>query len=175
MPPLHDQQRHAVRPRLSVPGDHDRPCPSNLGQARMAQSPAWATATSDPMPLLEGAQVVIQGGLNTYTVTTDARGYYQVVAGSPATDPARRHRHRSQTTRPARPTGRGHHGLVVTTTQNFDLRWLEPCVSVDPTSLDVTVAEGFTTTEKFWISSTTARKGRASPSPRRITALPLAQ
>ncbi len=39
-------------------------------------------------------------------------------------------------------------GVVVsaggTTTQDFDLRWLEACMSADPTSLDVTVAQGFT-------------------------------
>ena len=105
----------------------------------------------NPMPLVEDAQVVIQGGLNTYTVTTDAGGYYQwwLDAGNSPLDITMTY----PTTRPAR----RRHGLAgITTTQDFDLRWLEPCVSVAPTQFDVAVTAGYDLKTNMAINNTGA-------------------
>jgi len=97
---------------------------------------------SDPAPLKD-AKVVIVGASDTYTVTTDADGYYQWwfdASQSPVSVHVMADGH----------TDGNSTGVVVTagqtTTQNFDLRWLEPCVTSAPPSIEVTVVAGYSTT-----------------------------
>jgi hypothetical protein len=97
---------------------------------------------SDPAPLKD-AKVVIVGASDTYTVTTDADGYYQWwfdASQSPVSVHVMADGH----------TDGNSNGVVVTagqtTTQNFDLRWLEPCVTSATQSMEVTLVVGYSTT-----------------------------
>ena len=84
-----------------------------------------------------GAQVTITSGDDEWTVTADANGYYSIFldeAYSPVD---------IEVTAPDHETGTATGVVLVgqqTTTEDFDLRWLQPCVSVDPQSFDVAVA-----------------------------------
>lgn len=104
---------------------------------------------SDPAPL-KNATVVITGASQVYTVTTDKNGYYQwwfPAAQSPVS---------------VNVTADGHTpgsatGVVVTatqtTTQNFDLRWLQPCVTAAPKGIEVTVVAGYSTTQQLALNN----------------------
>jgi subtilisin family serine protease len=86
-----------------------------------------------------GAEVVVTSGGDSWTVTTDANGYYYLYLNesySPVD---------IDVTAPVHDAGSATGVVLVgqqTTTEDFDLRWLQPCVSVDPQSFDVAVALG---------------------------------
>ena len=102
---------------------------------------------ANPMPL-EGAEVLVEAsGGYTNVVTTDASGYFGLWL--------------DETNSPARLTvtadGYELGSAVVavsagnTTTQDFDLRWLQPCVSTVPASFDVTLSVSSTLTQTLTI------------------------
>jgi len=92
--------------------------------------------------LLEGAGVLITTATGvTHTLVTDEDGYYSIwmaESDSPLT---------IEVTYDEHVDGYAD-GVAITagatTTQNFDLRWLAPCVGADPELFDVEVAEGYT-------------------------------
>ncbi|MBE0410772.1 MAG: carboxypeptidase regulatory-like domain-containing protein, partial [Anaerolineales bacterium] len=98
---------------------------------------------ADPHPLA-GATVLVESFLgDTWELTTDADGYYQMwidESYSPLMVTVTHGEHE----------GGFAEGVIIvgmeTTTVDFDLRWLMPCLSVDPESLDVTLDFGDTTT-----------------------------
>ncbi len=93
---------------------------------------------------LEGAEVLIEasGGMS-WTLTTNASGYYQRwldEAYSPLT---------VTVTYPEYETGLATGVMItgqVTTTQDFDLRWLKPCVDAIPSSFSAVLDMGMSTT-----------------------------
>jgi len=98
---------------------------------------------TNPAPISD-ATVRIESSLGlTSTVKTDSQGYYQRwldSAGSPYT-----------VTVSAPEVAQGMaNGLFVssgvTTTQNFNLRWMMPCVKLDPHQISVSVKQGISTT-----------------------------
>jgi hypothetical protein len=98
---------------------------------------------TDPAPL-EEAEVLVEGSTGlTWTVETNAEGYYQLWldrANSPVT---------VIVTYPEHETGQATGVVIVgqvTTTEDFKLRWLEPCVSVAPDGLSTIVKRGDTET-----------------------------
>ncbi len=97
---------------------------------------------ADPVPL-EGAAVVIQGVTNTITLTTDLNGAYRQwvdESESPLTITVNVPEHTQGQATGVTITGQQ------TTTVDFDLRWLQPCVSVAPDSLSLTLTLGTTGT-----------------------------
>lgn len=94
---------------------------------------------ANPSPA-EGAQVVVEDGMGgVITLTTDAAGYYSYWYDESLSPFA------VTVTAPEHSMGYAS-GIVVTggvtTTVDFDLRWLEPCVSASPDSFDVTLTWG---------------------------------
>ncbi len=91
---------------------------------------------------LAGAEVVIEDSSGvTVTVTTDASGDYSRWFDS-ADGPFN-----VSVTYPNHAAGSASSVVVSaggTTTQDFDLRLLEACMSADPTSLEVTIGQGYT-------------------------------
>ena len=93
---------------------------------------------------LENAEVIItdSGGM-TYTLMTDANGYYSRWYDESLST------FDIEVTYPEYQDGSAS-GVVVsgglTRDVDFDLRLLEACVSIDPTNLDVTLVEGYSTT-----------------------------
>ena len=104
--------------------------------------------------LVEGAEVVITTATGvTYTLTTDANGYYTQwfpQSESPLSITVTAPEHTQGTASGVVLAGGG------TTTENFDLRWLEPCVSVDPTSYNVDVAAGYTQSRDLTLNNSGA-------------------
>ncbi|MFO7696067.1 MAG: carboxypeptidase regulatory-like domain-containing protein, partial [Anaerolineae bacterium] len=107
----------------------------------------------NPAPL-EGAEVYVQSDLGmSWMVETDADGYYQLwldEAHSPFT---------VTVTYPVHETGMATGVDIVgeeTTTENFDLRWLQPCVTADPDEFAVTVVLGEQLTETLELLNTGA-------------------
>ena len=94
---------------------------------------------SNPTPLTE-VDVQIQGADGyTQTLITDDSGYYQWwldEVHSPLTITVTYPEHESGLATGITVTGGN------TTTQDFNLRWLMPCMSVDPTTFEVSLAEG---------------------------------
>jgi len=91
---------------------------------------------ADPAPL-EGAEVTVTDGLGgVWVVTTDAAGAYELwldEAGTPFT---------VTVTYPVHTTGLETAVVIVgqeSTVVDFDLRWLQPCVTADPVAFDVEV------------------------------------
>jgi len=108
---------------------------------------------ADPAPL-EDAEVFIEGsGGMTWTLQTDANGYYQWwldEAYSPLT---------VSVSYPDHESGQATGVVIVgqdTTTQNFDLRWLVPCVSADPLELSATLDMGDSATLQLDLANTGA-------------------
>ena len=89
---------------------------------------------------LEEAVVVVESSLGvTYTLATDVNGYYSWWLDSDGND------YTVSVTYPGHEDGLATGVVIVgggTTTVNFDLRWLKPCMSVDPTSLSATLDFG---------------------------------
>ncbi|MFU8771502.1 MAG: S8 family serine peptidase, partial [Anaerolineales bacterium] len=91
----------------------------------------------DPAPL-EGTEVLIESNLGeSWVVTTDSEGYYYrwlSEEGNPYTVTVSADEH----------AGEIAEGVIIigqeTTTVDFDLRWLKPCLSADPLAFDVEVA-----------------------------------
>jgi hypothetical protein len=97
---------------------------------------------NDPAAL-ENAEVVIVGNHKTYTVTTSASGDYSLwldAGEAPLNVYVTAAEHTDGNALNVPLTA----GQI--TTQDFSLRWLEPCVSVDPTEFSVTVVQGYSTT-----------------------------
>ena len=98
---------------------------------------------ANPMPL-EGVEVLVEAsGGYTNVVTTDANGYFGLwldESNSPA---------RLTVTADGYELGSAVVSVSAgnTTTQDFDLRWLQPCVSTVPTSFDVTMGLSQTLTQ----------------------------
>jgi subtilisin family serine protease len=103
---------------------------------------------ANPAPLAN-ADVLIEDSTGmTWTLTTDISGTYQIwldEAHSPLT---------LTVTYPDYETGQAT-GITITgqgtTTQEFDLRWLQPCLSVNPTDVNVTLALSGTATQTLTI------------------------
>jgi cytoskeletal protein RodZ len=97
---------------------------------------------TNPVPAV-GAEVVITSGANSWTVYTDANGEYGLwldAAHSPVD---------ISVTAPDHTSGAALGVVIVAqqlTTVNFDLRLLEPCVSVEPAEFDVELGLGGTAT-----------------------------
>ena len=106
-----------------------------------------------PAPVAD-QEVLIEGsGGMTWTVTTDVSGTYQLWLDemySPLTVTVAATDHETGTVT----------GVTVisgtTTTQNLDLRWLEPCVEADPLALHATLELGATATEALTLTNTGA-------------------
>jgi uncharacterized membrane protein len=97
----------------------------------------------DDPAAIEGAQVVVVGATKTITVTTDAAGYYVVwmdESEAPVTIYVTADEHES-----GMEAGVDINAGEITPV-DFDLRWLEPCLSLDATGLDVTLDWGQTET-----------------------------
>lgn len=104
----------------------------------------------DPAPL-EGAVVTIEDtdGV-TYTVETDELGYYYrwlVEDGSPYIVTVSAADHQDPATQVITITGQS------TVTLDYSLRWLEPCITADPTAYEVTVGWGYTQTHSLDINN----------------------
>jgi PKD repeat protein len=105
-----------------------------------------------PAPLKE-ALVVIEGASMTIEVLTDADGYFQLwlpESESPLT---------ITVTKDAHEVGFEDGVIIIggeVTTVDFDLRWLGPCLSIEPDSLDVTLAYGETTSRTVTLTNTGA-------------------
>ncbi|MGC8874153.1 MAG: PKD domain-containing protein, partial [Chloroflexia bacterium] len=102
-----------------------------------------------PAPLKD-ATVRIEGQLQTFTVTTDASGYYQWwldEANSPLTVTA---------SFPGYQNGVATGVIIVgqqTTTVDFDLRLLAPCASASPPSISAEVVAGESVTEALTLAN----------------------
>ncbi len=104
---------------------------------------------ADPAPL-QGALVTIEGGL---TVETDENGYYLLWL--------------ENGTYNVTVTADGHTIGYATVTivggqmtvQDFDLRWLQPCMSEEPASLEVTLDLGQTAVEQITLTNDGAAEG----------------
>jgi hypothetical protein len=99
---------------------------------------------------LAGATVMVSSASNTWTLETDDTGFYQLwldQSNTPVT---------INVTYPGNETG-NRTGVVITgqqtTTEDFELRWLQPCLSVLPLSLEVTQGLGEQTTEQVTITN----------------------
>lgn len=107
---------------------------------------------NNPFPAA-GAEIVITSGANTWTRTADANGYYYIYLDEsygPVTVTANAPQHISATAMGVALVGQQ------TTEQDFDLRWLQPCLDVDPTSMDQTVAVGQTATQMLTLGNSGA-------------------
>jgi subtilisin family serine protease len=100
--------------------------------------------------LVEGAEVIISSGANSWTVYTDANGEYGLwldESYSPVDISVTAPNHTSGAA-----TGVVIVGLEVTVV-DFDLRLLEACITVDPAAFDVELGIGGTTTLELTISN----------------------
>jgi len=108
---------------------------------------------SDPKPITDTQVVIEPSAGQPITLTTDENGYYSFWLDanlSPLTVSA---------LAPDHTLGLATGVMVsagMTTTQDFDLRWLKPCVGVVPKSFDVQVASGFSQTESLLLSNSGA-------------------
>jgi hypothetical protein len=104
---------------------------------------------SNPAPL-EAATVVLEGSMGyTFTLETDANGDYQRWLDSSENPYA------VTVTIDGYETGTAIVNVTggVTTTQDFVLTWLEPCVSVDPAALSVSLELGLITNTSMTIAN----------------------
>jgi len=104
----------------------------------------------NPVPAV-GATVLIEatGGMS-WTLTTDDSGYYGLYldeAYSPVSVTVSIAGHESDSATGVTIAGQ------TTTTEDFDLRVLQPCVAADPAALDVTVVVSHTATEPLMIEN----------------------
>jgi hypothetical protein len=129
-------------PTISVPVTMTVQPSPNVGKLRGAVT-SLGHCDVDPAPL-EDAEVFIEGSTGmTWTLTTDISGTYQRwldEAHSPLTVTVTHPDHETDMASGVMVTGQ------MTTTQDFALRWLQPCISVDPDSLAVTVGMDMSTT-----------------------------
>ncbi|MCP4539523.1 MAG: PKD domain-containing protein [Chloroflexi bacterium] len=107
----------------------------------------------DPAPL-DGVEVFVESSLGTtWTLTTDADGYYAWWMGdseSPITVTVAPLEHEMGVAYPVTITAQ------TTTTQDFDLRWLEPCVDVQAPTIEATLDMGMSTTLPLSVTNTGA-------------------
>ncbi|MCA9973542.1 MAG: carboxypeptidase regulatory-like domain-containing protein [Anaerolineales bacterium] len=135
--------------RTTIPVTMTVTAPSNFGLLEgTVNSQGYCDA--DPF-IAAGAQVDIEatGGM-TWTLTADANGYYSLYideATSPVTVTVSAPQHQTATVTGVTIVGQQ------TTTEDFDLRWLVPCVSVDPTSVSTTLSLGISTTVKVTLDN----------------------
>ena len=137
--------------RLTVPVQMVVTAPADWGELRGTVE-TQGYCDSNPAPL-GGATVMIESGDGySFSTQTDANGFYHIWADS------------------------DHNPLTVTVTavdqsdgsavvniipggvveQNFSLRWLKPCVSASPDTLEATVALGYSTTITLTLQNTGA-------------------
>ncbi len=103
---------------------------------------------ANPAPAVGAAVDIEASGGMTWTLTTDSNGHYSLYldeSNSPITVTVAVAGHEGGLATGVAITGQ------YTTTQNFDLRLLQPCVSVDPTAFDVEVMAGDIVTEPLTI------------------------
>jgi len=105
---------------------------------------------ADPAPLA-GANVLVEGSSGmTWTVTTDVSGTYQLwldESESPVAVTVEAPEHEKGEATGVTITG------GATTTQDFDLRWLVPCVQADPLALHTTLELGTTASEVLTLTN----------------------
>ena len=97
---------------------------------------------ADSYPL-EDAEVTVESAGNSWMLTTDDMGYYSIwvdAANSPLTVTVSYPEHEYGMETDVTVTA------GMTTTVDFDLRWLSPCVSVAPDEYEVTLGLGFSMT-----------------------------
>jgi hypothetical protein len=138
---LNVQSEDPINNRISIPVTMTINVPVTYGQiAGTVTSQGYCEV--NPSPLVD-AEVVIVSATRTLTLTTDAMGFYSYWLDE------------SEAPLAVYVTMDGYRegmatGLPLvagdTTTQDFDLRLLEPCVSVDPTSLEITLLTGYSET-----------------------------
>lgn len=95
---------------------------------------------NNPFPA-EGAEVVISSGANSWTLYTNANGEYGLwldESYSPVDISVTAPEHEAGLAEDVAFTAQ------TTTTVNFDLRWLQPCVTVEPQAFDVELGLGST-------------------------------
>jgi len=98
----------------------------------------------NPEPL-EGLDVIIEGITHTYTATTNANGEY--IYWLPESEgPVNLSVDGAALNYSFAMAGPVPITAQVTSTVDFDLRWLMPCVSATPQSLEVTIAQGYSQT-----------------------------
>ena len=96
---------------------------------------------------MEGAQVVIHGATDTFTVTTDEVGYYFQwidATDNPSLD--------IDVTATDHSSGQALDVAIIpgsTVTQDFDLHWLVPCESVTPESVSESLQLGETSSQQI--------------------------
>lgn len=131
-----------ANPRVTVPVEMVVTAPANWGKLA---GTVTGLGYCDANPgALEAVEVIVEASTGiTWTLETDANGYYQVwmdEANSPVM---------------INVTADGHtpgyaSGIIIvggqTTTMDFSLRWLKPCVSASPDTLEATVTLGVSTT-----------------------------
>ena len=129
-----------VNDKLVVPVTMTVAMPSTLGLLKgYVTSTGYCDVTYAP---LAGADVLIEssGGM-TWTRTTDDNGFFYAYIDavySPLTVTVSHPEHETGMAYPVAITAQQ------TTTVGFDLRWLGPCLSVDPLSFEVTLGQGST-------------------------------
>ena len=104
----------------------------------------------DPAPLEEAVVLIEASDGTTWTVQTDAAGHYQWWLDEDYSPLA------VTVTYPQHQTGTATGVVIVgemTTTLNFDLRWLVPCLSVTPSSLEASLMMGDTDTQQVTITN----------------------
>jgi uncharacterized repeat protein (TIGR01451 family) len=141
-----------VNDEIAVPVTMTVTAPATWGKL-MGTVTSLGYCDADPQPL-EGVDVLVEasGGV-TWTLTTDANGVYAVwldQSHSPVT---------VTVSAPDHQNGEAS-GLAViggvTTTQDFDLSWLVPCVDVTPSGVHATLELGATATEAMTLTNTGA-------------------
>jgi subtilisin family serine protease len=107
---------------------------------------------NNPFPAA-GAEIVITSGANSWTRTADENGYYYIYldeSHSPVDVAVSAPEH----------IGDSATGLVLvgqqTTVQDFDLRWLRPCIDVDPDELSQTLPFGQTAQQTLTLGNSGA-------------------
>jgi hypothetical protein len=137
------QSDDLVNPEVAVPVTMTVQAPATWGKlAGVVQGMGYCDA--DPAPI-DGAVVFVESGTGmTWTVTTDASGTYSLWLDemySPLTVTASYEAgYEAQIVSSVVVTAQ------MTTSRDFDLRWLEPCISLLPDALEITLSQGATAT-----------------------------
>jgi uncharacterized repeat protein (TIGR01451 family)/fimbrial isopeptide formation D2 family protein len=138
-----------VNGRLGLPVTMTVNTPSDWGKLEGTVT-SLGHCDADPAPL-EGVEVFVESSLGTtWTLTTGDDGYYTVwmdESEGPVTVTVAPPEHE-----PGLASGVPLTSLM-TTTVNFDLRWLAPCVSVAPDRLAATLGTGTSTTLSMSITN----------------------
>ena len=141
-----------INDNISVPVTMTVEPPATWGKL-MGTVHSLGYCDADPAPVAD-QEVLIEGSSGvSWTVTTDVSGTYQLWLDemySPLTVTVSYPNHED-----GEATGVAVSGGT-TTTQDFDLRWLVPCVEADPLALHATLELGTTATEALTLTNTGA-------------------